>query len=63
MQVRMILEGLSPGMEHREEADPRAEVPGVGRDLEQGLRGRPKQQPVDEPLVLERERAPVAPGA
>jgi hypothetical protein len=39
-------------VEHRDDADARAQVLGVGRDCERGLRRRFHQQVVDHPLVL-----------
>ena len=32
----MVFEGLAPGMEHAEQTDVRAEMPGVASDFEQG---------------------------
>lgn len=43
---------LTPGMEHGEEADFRAQMRGIGGDRAQGLRGRAEQDVVDLPLVL-----------
>src|SRR6266542_6142069 len=55
MQVRMMLQGLSPGMKHAKEADPGAQALWVGGDLEQGLGSRPKQQVIDDSFVLQRQ--------
>ena len=37
MYVRMMCEGRAPGVQDRGDADPRAEVLGIGCDGEQGL--------------------------
>ena len=52
MNVRMMLEGLAPGVEHAEEADLRAEMPWVGRNLQQSGGGGAKQQIVDDFFVV-----------
>ena len=44
MHVRMPDEGLAPGVEDAQEADLRAEVSRIGRDLKEGRRTRPEQQ-------------------
>ena len=49
----MVLERLSPGVQHAEETDLRAEVLWLGGDLTQRLRGRLEQDVVDHGLVLE----------
>jgi hypothetical protein len=56
VDMRMMLQSLVPGMEHAEEADLRAEVPGVACDFKQRGGACAEQQTVDEPLVLERQR-------
>src|SRR3982074_1706726 len=53
MQVRMMMQILSPGMEHRHEADPRAQMFGVGGDLQEGFGRGAKEPAVNTPLVLE----------
>src|SRR5580698_8066969 len=53
MQVRMMMQILSPGMEHRHEADSRAQMFGVGSDLQEGFRRGAKEHAVNYPLVLE----------
>jgi hypothetical protein len=53
MEVRMMMKVLSPGMEHRQKANLGAQVPGVGRDLQQGLGRGPEQDAVNHPLILE----------
>src|ERR1035437_1877888 len=52
MNVRMMQEVLAPGVEHAEETDLRAEMPGVGRNLQQSGGGSAKQQVVDDLLVV-----------
>ena len=52
MNVRMMLEGLAPGVKHAEETDLRAEMPGVGRNLQQSGGGGAKQKVVDDFLVV-----------
>jgi hypothetical protein len=37
MEVRMMMQIVSPGMEHRHEADSRAQMFGVGGDLQESL--------------------------
>ena len=49
----MMMQVLSPGMEHRHEADPRAQMFGVGGDLQEGLGRGAKEHAVNNPLVLE----------
>ena len=52
MNVRMMLEGLAPGVEHAEETDLRAKMPGGGRNLQQSGGGGAKQQIVDDFFVV-----------
>src|ERR1700674_3549750 len=52
MQVRMMHQGGSPGMEDGEEADLSAEMFGVGGDGPERLRHRLKEDPVNDPFVL-----------
>lgn len=52
MQVQL----LAPGVEHGQHADARAQVFGIGGNLQQGLRGTTKQQVVDEPGVAQGQR-------
>ena len=52
MNVRMMLEGLAPGVKHAEETDLRTEMPGVGRNLQQSCSGGAKQEIVDDFLVV-----------
>jgi hypothetical protein len=44
---------LAPGMEYRYEADARAQMFGVGGDLQKGFGGGAKEQAVYDPLILE----------
>jgi hypothetical protein len=44
---------LAPGVQHRQEADLRPQVVGIGGDLLQRLGHRAKQQAVTDPLVLQ----------
>lgn len=56
MQVRVRLQPLPPGVQHREEADLGAEVAGIGGDPPQRLGGGLEEQAIDGTLVLERQR-------
>ena len=49
----MMVQGLSPGVEHCDQADLGAEVRGIGRDGAQGLGGGPHQDVIDHRLVVE----------
>jgi hypothetical protein len=57
MKMRMMVQVLSPGMEHRHKSDLRAEVFRVGANLEQRLRRGFEETAVNQPLVLERQWA------
>ena len=48
-----MMQILSPGMEHRHEADSRAQMFGVGGDLHEGLGRGAKEYAVNYTLVLE----------
>src|SRR5882724_10565473 len=50
--MRVMLKGLSPGMEHGEEADPGPQVLGVRGDGLQGFRRGLKEDAVDHLLIL-----------
>ena len=50
MEMRMMHQGLSPRVQHGEEADLRAEMLRIGGDGAQGLGGRAKQDAVDHAL-------------
>jgi hypothetical protein len=49
----MMMQILSPGMEHSHEADPRAQMFGIGSDSQEGIGRGPKEYGVNNPLVLE----------
>jgi len=55
VQVRMMPQVLRPGVQHSKHANACAEMAWIGRDLEQGLRGCPKQQAIEHALVPECE--------
>ena len=57
MDVRMVCQSLSPGMEHGQEADFGAQVFRVGGDGAQCLRRRGEEQVVEQGLVLVGERS------
>jgi hypothetical protein len=57
VDVRMMGERRTPGMENRGDADAGAEMPGVGGDGDQGLGRCLKQDIVDYRLVLIRDIA------
>src|SRR6266508_2557318 len=52
----MMLKRLSPGMEHGEETDLGALMFRVSGDLLQGLGSCPKEQVIDDSLVLQRQK-------
>ena len=56
VNMRMKLQALIPAMEHAEEADLGTEMPGIARNLKQGLSAGMEEQVVDESLVLQCER-------
>ena len=47
----MERQALGPGVEHRQHADPRPEVPGIRCQLQQCRRSRAEQKPIDGPRV------------
>jgi hypothetical protein len=51
----MMLQVLSPGMEHAEQADVGSEVLRVACDFEQSCRAGAEEQAVKQPLVLKHE--------
>src|ERR1700680_575065 len=53
VEMRMVMQILSPGVKHRHEADPRAQMFGVGGDLQEGFGRGAKEHAVNNPLVLE----------
>ena len=52
----MKLEALIPTVQHAEETDLGTEMPGIARDLKQGLSTGMKEQVVEDALVLENQR-------
>lgn len=52
VDVGMVLELLSPGMEHAEEANLGTQVFGIAGDLDQSFSAQTQQQRVNELLVL-----------
>ena len=57
MDVRMMLQGLAPGVEHRGHADLGAEMLGIGGDGGERLGRGAEQDRIDGGLVLEGDRA------
>lgn len=55
VQARMVVQGLSPGMQHGYRADLGAEMARIGGDVAQRLGRRAEQNGVDHALVLERD--------
>ena len=55
--MRVLLQGLTPGMEHCSDADLCAQMPGVGGEGGECLGGRAEQDRVDGGLVLEGDLA------
>src|ERR1700738_2515278 len=55
MDMRVMPEILTPGMEHREETDLRSEMLGVDGNLQKGFGAGPEQQVVEELLVLQQQ--------
>jgi len=53
VNVRVVQQILSPGVQHTQEADLRAQMVWIGGDLTQRLRRRSEQDIVDDGLVLE----------
>ena len=47
---------LSPGMQHRQKAEPSAQVPGVGGNLQQGFSRGTEEYAIHQSLVLEGQR-------
>jgi hypothetical protein len=52
MQMWVMLEGLSPGVQHRQKPDDRTQMLWVTGNLQQSLRSCLKEQTVNHPLVL-----------
>src|SRR5271165_4199291 len=55
MDMGMMLELLIPGVQHTEETDLGAQVPGIARDLQQSCGAGAEQKVVDDLLVLQGE--------
>jgi hypothetical protein len=53
MNMRVVGQGLPPGVKHTQEADLRTEMLWIGGDPAQRLRRRPEQDVVNDSLVLE----------
>ena len=60
MDMRMMVQLLTPGVEHAEEADLGAEAFGIASDLEQRFGTESKEDVVDESFVLQCERSQAA---
>jgi hypothetical protein len=56
MEVRMVLECLSPGVQHRQKTDDRSQVLVIRGNLHQSVGCSPEQQTIDHPLVLKSQR-------
>ena len=57
MNVRMVLQGLTPGMEHRGNTDLRAQMLWIGGDGGERLSDGAEQDRIDGGLVLEGDLA------
>jgi hypothetical protein len=57
MDMRVVLQGLTPGVENHGHAELGAEMPGIGRDGGERLRGRAEQDRIDRGLILEGDLA------
>ena len=60
MNVRMVLQRLTPGMQNHGHAELGAEMPGIGRDGGEGLGGCAEQDRIDRGLVVESNLANLA---
>ena len=49
----MMMQVLAPGMEYRYEADARAQMFGIGGNLQERFGRGAKEQAIDDPLILE----------
>ena len=56
MDVRVELQILAPGVQHRQHAGLGTQVLGIGGHLEQGLGGGPQEQVVDDPRIGQCDR-------
>ena len=52
MQMRMMLESLSPCVQHCQKTDDRTQMLWVTANVQQSLRSGLKEQTVNQPLVL-----------
>ena len=57
MNMGMVVQVLTPGVEHGQEADLRAKAFGIGSHLKQCFRGGTEQDPIDHAGVLQGDRA------
>ncbi len=57
MNLGMQVQVLTPGVQHTEEADLGAEVPGIGRNRQQAFRRGLEEHAVDPALILQGQRA------
>jgi hypothetical protein len=57
MDVRMMLQGLAPGVQHHGHAELGTKMPGIGRDGGERLGGDTAQDRVEGSLVLEGDLA------
>jgi hypothetical protein len=55
VDMGMMLEALSPGMEHAEESDVGSQVPGIASQIEHRRGADAIEQIVEQPLVLQHE--------
>jgi hypothetical protein len=56
VHMRMVQEGLSPGVQDGQKADARSEMVGIGRDFEQRLGGRAEECGQQCTRILEQQR-------
>ena len=57
VDVRVELQGLSPGVQHSDQAGVGAKVVGIGGHLEHGCSGGAEQQAIDDPGIGQGDRA------
>ena len=60
VDMGMMLQTLIPGVEHAEETDLRAKMPGIASDLQESLSAGLKQEAINQLLVLESKRSKLA---
>src|ERR1700680_2147205 len=56
VKMRMVLQVLAPGVEHGEKTNLRSYAPGIRRDFEESLGSCPKQDSINDALVLQSQR-------